>query len=156
MSQFPLIASRSFIAALASLMVGIAGANCQVQTLVNVDFGGLQGAEVGYAAIGMSAEDYWNAVPGPTETIQNLKLANGDLSGVSLSLSNATFRRANGAVDPMYATFVGTSGGPPYPSATFKNMTLGTYDIYIYGHGTATNQNGVYSLTANGINGSCA
>ncbi len=31
-------------------------------------------------------------------------------------------------------------------------MPLGTYDIYIYGHGTATNQNGVYSLTANGIN----
>ena len=149
------VVPRTFVrsyAAFAGLLVGIASANCQIQTLVNVDFGGLQGAEVGYAAIGMSAEDYWNAVPGPTETIQNLKLANGDLSGVSLSLSNATFRRANGAFDPMYATFVGTSGGPPYPSATFKNMPLGTYDIYIYGHGTATNQNGVYSLTANGIN----
>src|SRR5947207_13021652 len=67
---------RSY-AALASLRVGIAGANCEIQTLVNVDFGGLQGAEVGYAASGMSAEDYWNAVPGPTATSQNPKLANG-------------------------------------------------------------------------------
>lgn len=132
------------------ILAGVASGYCQ--NLINLDFGDAQGAKVGFAAVGTSAEDYWNVVAGSTATVQNLRFANGDFSGVSLCFSNAPNRQGNGADDPMYSTLLGASGSPPYPSATFGKMHSAIYDVYIYGHGPLTNQNGVYSLNVSGLN----
>ena len=101
--------------------------------LINVDFGdGTNSSEVGQAATGRTASDFWNLYsrderPGKwrtSGTVTNLLYADRVLSGVSLTVSNAPGAWGNGAADPMYngylypldsgRIFVAVENLPPY------------------------------------------
>src|SRR6266508_6761306 len=117
------------------------GSKALSEPLLNVDFGtGTISAKIGFAAIGQSTNDFWNLYSRDDGnggyrtfgTITNLKWADGTVSAVGLSVSNAPGAWNNGTSDPMYAVYLYPAGGDIVVTAT--NLPLGTYDFYLYGH----------------------
>src|ERR1017187_8779720 len=108
-------AAAAFLALTASL---------QAQTLINVDFGvGTASLKTGLAATGMGTNDYWNLYrhyqPRFTAGValvangklDQLKLADGTESGVSVAVNNAPGVWGNSSGDPMYDTYIFTQNG---------------------------------------------
>ncbi len=138
--------------------------------LLNVNFfaarnpDGLGIIKTGLAATGRSAGDYWNGCSrdGVADTdwlnfvaVNNLTNADGTVSTAGLTLANAPGAWANGVDDPMYGTYLYPFDGGNI-TVTVTNLPLGTYDIYVYGHGSTQNgfysdMNGVYRLCSGGI-----
>ena len=89
------------------------------QTLLNVDFGaGQASAKSGFAGTGQTTNDAWNLyrhyapkfVPGMPLVrdgqLDNLKLADGTGSKVSIAVANAPGVWGNASGDPMFDTFI--------------------------------------------------
>jgi hypothetical protein len=113
--------------------------------LINVDFGGGGGRgsslKTGFAAVGRSADDFWNfydrdASSAPRDwrksgTLMNLKLANGKMTTVGMSVSDAPGAYSKGSTDEMYKVFdYPLDGGNDI--VTFKNLPAGKYDVLAY------------------------
>ena len=96
-------ANRLLLAA-GLLLLGLPGLarTASAQTLINVDFGvGTRSAKTGFAATGLATNDFWNLyrhydpkfAPGMKLVndgrLEGLKLADGTVTAVSLSVSNA-------------------------------------------------------------------
>jgi fibronectin type 3 domain-containing protein len=129
--------------------------------LINIDFTahlnpGSGGDKVGSAAIGETANDFWNIYSRDVSsmldgrvvgTVNGLKKANGLTTGVSLTVTNADGFWSGSHPDRMFNSYI-------YPKADFGgNVTAkfsgiadGRYDLYVYGHGDATSQNSVFEL----------
>ncbi|EEF60300.1 beta strand repeat-containing protein [Pedosphaera parvula] len=126
--------------------------------LIDVDFNaGTASAEVGFAAIGQTTNDYWNLYSRDDGHggylafggVGNLKFADGSLSGAGLTVANAPGAWGNGASDAMYQGYLYPfDGGNIVVNVT--NLDAGNYEIYLYGHGAADNQNSTYSLSVGG------
>ena len=133
------------------------------QTLINVDFGvGTASPKTGFAATGMSTNDVWNLyrhyqpkfVPGMALVadgrLDNLKLADGSASTVSIVVSNAPGVWGNSSGDPMYDTYLFAQNGSNI-TVTVSGLTPGRYHFYLYGHADADvtgEQNSVFALKA--------
>lgn len=76
--------------------------------LLNVDFG--NNTKTGFAAIGQTANDYWNPYVMPyywLGTLQNILWSDQSASPVDITVANAPGQWGNGlCVDPMYASFI--------------------------------------------------
>ena len=134
----------------------------RAQTLFNVDFGVTAGSvKVGFAASGMSTNDYWNLyqhyepkfIPGmplvPNGRLEKLRLADGTESPVSISVTNAPGVWGNSSGDPMYDTYMFAQDGSNI-TVTVNGLTPGRYHFYLYGHADADvtgEQNSVFTLT---------
>ena len=110
------------------------------QTLINVDLGaGLtKSPEVGPAATGQSANDFWNYYSRDNGhggwltfgAISNLSQADGTATSVGLTVANAPGAWGNGSSDPMYNTYIYPFSGNAIVTVT--NLPVGQYDFYIY------------------------
>ena len=83
--------------------------------LLNIHFGGTNSAggtadpKVGPAAVGQSANDYWNPWYYPSQssvTVTNLVWADATASSVGVTVNNAPGDWGNGAADPMMSTYM--------------------------------------------------
>jgi hypothetical protein len=115
-------------------------------TLIDIDFGGgTSTSETGFAVTGQTSTDFWNFSGGGTV---NLEYADGSPSSTTVTLAYFTATNGTGAADPMYNSYVYTTTGDIL--VTLKSVSPGTYDFYVYGHGSADNQNSTYVLNVGG------
>jgi hypothetical protein len=121
--------------------------------LLNLQFGQAATNEVGYAAVGQTTNDFWTwyVEPGLTNvTLTNLSWSNGSTNGVSITVTNAFSQGTNPVSDQMYSAYIYKAGANI--GLTISNVPTGIYDLFLYGHGAATNQNGVFQITTWGTN----
>lgn len=119
-------------------------------SLIDIDFGGgTSTSEVGFAVTGQTGSDFWNFSSGGN--VSNLEFANGASSGASLTIANATGAWATGAADPMYNSYLYSQNNGTITVAV-NGLGAGIYNIYIYGHGAADNQNSTYQSSAGSQN----
>ena len=138
--------------------------------LLNVNFFadknpyGLGNIKTGFAAIGQSAQDYWNGCSRDGATayewrglviLDHLTNADGTASSAGLTLLNAPGAWDNGVPDAMYGSYLYPFDGGNL-TVTLTNLPVGSYDLYVYGHGSTQNgyfqnMNGVYQLSSGGI-----
>src|SRR5262245_41417369 len=111
--------------------------------LLNVDFGsGTTSAKVGFAATGQSTNDYWNLYSRDdgnggyriVGAVSNLKWADGTVSAIGLTVTNAPGAWQNGSADPMYDVYLYPLSGGNI-TVTVTNLAVGSYDVFLYGHG---------------------
>ena len=132
-------------------------------TLLNVDFGPLIGESLkaGPAATGQTNSDFWNYYSrddghGGYRTrggLANMVWANGEVSTVGMNIANAPGCWGNGAADPMYEYYLYPLGGASRNiTVVVTNLPAGSYDFYLYGHGNADNQSGVFQLSSCAVN----
>jgi hypothetical protein len=123
-----------------------------ISNLINVDFGGADGSEVGKAAVGLTSGDFWNGYYFPWQNsgeLGNLKNSAQILTGAKLEVHNAEGIWGNGISDPMYNSYI-------YPwdmgniLLTLTNLPVGNYDFYLYAHGGGppSDGNGIFQLWA--------
>jgi hypothetical protein len=128
-----------------------------LQPTFNIDFGpdrGTPSKKTGAAAAGQPG-DYWNTVAigfNSNHIETGLKFANGEASPIAVALNNLGGGWGNddklGIHDPMMNSFnypVNNQGGSSL--VTLYNVSPGSYDIYVYGHGTDPNYYGDYQVT---------
>ncbi|MEO6336986.1 MAG: type II secretion system protein [Verrucomicrobiota bacterium] len=131
------------------------------QTLLNVDFGvGEKSAKTGFAATGQATNDFWNLyhhyapkfVPGmplvADGMLENLKLADGSDSKISMAVTNAPNVWGNASGDAMFDTFIFAQNSSNL-TATVSGLEPGRYHFYLYGHADADvtgEQNSVFTL----------
>lgn len=154
---FPLIA-----------IVAVLGAGeSHAQTLINVDFGvGSKSAKTGFAATGQTTNDFWNLfryydpryTPGLPlvyfREMNDLKLADGSQSGVTISVTNAPGVWGNATGDAMYDTYLFAQNGSNIV-IRISHLEPGRYNFYLYGHADAdasAEQNSIFKLRAAGTN----
>jgi len=117
--------------------------NASGPILLNVDFGaGLTGtSKTGFAAIGQSANDFWNFYTredgaGGWRTfgaLSDLKSANGATTAIGLAVINAPGAWGNGSSDPMYVDYIYPFDGGNV-TVVVSNLPAGNYDVLAYGY----------------------
>ncbi len=137
------------------LWLGVSGGT----NLINVQFGDAQSiSKTGSAAFGFGAGDFWNlysrdGVGGYLNagSISNLEDAFGNPTGVSLTILNAPGAWGNGSPDPMFGTYLYpfTPGIPILVAVS--NLSVGRYDLYLYGHGSPATLNTAFAAVASGV-----
>ncbi len=133
------------------------GATASTPKLLNLDFNtgsGTVSPKRGPAAIGYNANDLWNLYSRDdgfggykaTGSLANLLWSDGTASGINLNITNAPGAWPNTAPDYMFNTYL-----YPLPNGngnivfTLNNVPPATYDLYVYAHGSQT-ENGAVSL----------
>jgi alpha-tubulin suppressor-like RCC1 family protein len=122
-------------------VVGVASSNAVLSVvpqaegfLWNVNFEA-QGQKVGYAAIGQTTNDFWNVysrdADGSAGTKSNLKLADGTVTAVQLSVRNGRGVNCTASSDPMYACYI-YSGYQTILTITLTNLPVGVYELLAY------------------------
>ncbi len=133
----------------------------RAQTLINVNFGvGSSSHKTGFAATGQATNDYWNLyrhydpkyAPGmplvADGIMDHLKYADGTVSKVSISVSNAPGVWGNATGDSMYDTYIFSQNGSNI-TVVLNQLEPGRYHFYLYGHADADvagEQNSVFTL----------
>lgn len=124
-------------------------------SIVNVDFaGGASSPKMGRAVAGLSGTDFWNSYSAPWSTlatVEDLRLTDGGVSAVSLTVQNAPGQWGNGHADPMYSSYVYQHDNQAM-LLTLAGVSAGTYDLYLYGHGGVPEQNGIYEVVSGETN----
>jgi hypothetical protein len=129
-----------------------------VTNVIDVAFtSGSLTAEKGFAATGVSPNDFWNTCILDVNTyygsLPNLEFEDGTASGAGLTVYNPVGANTDAASDPMYATYLFSDYDHSYPyiSVTVTNLNAGLYDFYLYGHGNEDNQNSFFQLTVDSL-----
>jgi hypothetical protein len=133
----------------------------QPDGLLNVQLGADgSGLKVGPAAIGQSAEDFWNRYSRDASgggfkssgSLDTLFWANGQPSGASLTIDNAPGAWANGNPDPMFGVYLYPLSANPVVTVSITNLPAGLYSVYAYGHGgPPDDHNTVFELLSGGV-----
>jgi len=138
----------------------IAGSNLANAMLLDINFGAhlnpgnLSATKTGYAAIGESTGDFWNFYSRDNTSafdwkvngsLNNLKLANGTVTSVGLTVNNLPGAWFNGSSDPMYNSYLYPLSGIS-ASLSLTNLAPGFYDLLAY------SQDGKYELTVGANN----
>jgi uncharacterized repeat protein (TIGR03803 family) len=108
--------------------------------LIDIDFDAGSGpsAKSGFAATGISANDFWNFYTrddgnGGWKTsgsIANLSYVDSSSSGVGLTINNAPGAWNNGSSDHMYGGYIYPFSGNA--TVTITNLPAGNYNFYLY------------------------
>jgi hypothetical protein len=115
------------------------------EELIDVAFtGGPVTAKSGFAATGLTTNDFWSSFTNLGGALPNVKFVDGTASGAGITVSGANGVYGNGQPDPMYSTYLYSSVGSMTVSVT--NLIPGTYDLYLYGMGSA-GQVSTYEIT---------
>jgi hypothetical protein len=118
--------------------------------LLNINFGGGSINKVGFAAVGQTTNDFWNWFDFPghsSASMSHLVWSDESSSHTGVTVSNAPGYYGNPVSDPMYGTYIYSWNGYNI-TVTLTNVPTGVYDFYLYGHGDANNQNGIFQLTS--------
>ena len=105
--------------------------------------------KTGFAAIGVTTNDFWNTCGMKSESLPYLQFVDGTPSEAGLTFSGTPYAYANGSSDPMYGIYLYTGGGDL--TVTVTNLNGGIYDIYLYGHGNTDDENSVFQLSVNSL-----
>jgi hypothetical protein len=121
--------------------------------LIDVDFGaGLtKSPETGPAAVGLTANDFWNFYSRDDGNggwlsfgvLTNLALVDGTATSVGLTVDNAPGAWGGGSSDPMYDSYIYPFSGNA--TITVTNLPAGLYDFYIY------SADGNYQVTVDSV-----
>ncbi len=141
-----------FLVAIGSLTMA-ASALGQANLLLDIDYQGTQNGKVGYAAIGQSAQDFWNyftrddpnAPDGVKHTgsMVNLKAADGTVTAIGLTVTNCPGAWGNSSSDPMYQSYI--YGFSSDLTITVTNLPDGTYEVLPYSLGAS------FDLSSGGV-----
>ncbi len=116
--------------------------------LINIDFAGNSADKVGFAAVGLSTNDFWNGYNFPWYTVGNLpRLTNASRVAVSggLTVLNAPGTWGWDIADAMYRSYSYPGDGGNI-TATLTNLGPGNYDFYLYGHSSTDDDNTIFHL----------
>jgi hypothetical protein len=131
---YTLVASNAYgyaTTAVASLTVRMPTA------LLNVDFGvGTQSLKTGPAAIGQTANDFWNYYHATNTVLTNLLLAPQLPISTKVILSGPRGPWTNANPDPMFGRYLYQNGFPGSLQITTEGLPSGNYDFFYYGLGT--------------------
>jgi hypothetical protein len=124
----------------ASATVSILVLSDSSKGLIDVDFGAGSSTEVGPAAIGQAANDFWNFYTRDDGygnwlsfgALSNLKLADQTVTGAGLTVANAPGAWGNNSADAMYNSYIYPFDGGNI-TVTVTNLPSGQYDFYVYG-----------------------
>lgn len=136
----------------------------QAVGLINIDFGAstrYPHIKVGPAAVGIGTNDYWNfydrdygigGTPQNSGSLSGLSLSSGQNTGtrVIMEITNSAGGFTFGQLDPMYGSFLYSLTSDPL-EVTFRNMAVGTFDFYIYGHEPRDESSSTYELFVDGV-----
>ncbi len=109
-------------------------------TLLNVDFdGGDVPQKTGFAAAGISTNDFWNYYTRndgnggwrTSGSLTNLKNADGSVTAAGLTVNNAPGSWGSASTDFMYAGYIYPFDGGNV-TVTITNLPAGTYDVLPY------------------------
>lgn len=127
-------------------------------SLVNIDYAAhltpyMDSHKKGLGAIGQSATDVWNIysrdeaemVWKENGSVQNLLWADGTTSQVGMTISNAPGAWPSEHPDEMFSGYLYSLNNGPV-LITITNLSSGSFDFFLYGHGAADNQNSKFSL----------
>ena len=132
----------------------LASIGAHAQRVLNIDFSsGTVSPKTGLAATGQSPADFWNLYSrddgqGGFRTwgsVTNLKWADQSQSTIGLVVTNAPGSWGSGAFDAMMSTYL-------YPfnageiGVAITNLPEASYQVYLYGHGIAATENGVFEV----------
>ena len=152
--------NTSYLSLITIVSVLIAGSNLANAMLLDINFGAhlnpgnLGATKTGYAAIGESSGDFWNFYSRDNTSafdwkvngaLTNLKLANGTVTSIGLTVFNLPGAWANGSSDPMYNSYLYPHSGIS-ASLSLTNLPAGIYDLLAY------SQDGNYGLTVGANN----
>ncbi|MBI3191234.1 MAG: hypothetical protein HYZ36_01110, partial [Pedosphaera parvula] len=131
------------------------------QTLFNIDFGvGAASGKTGFAATGMSTNDYWNLynlygprfIPGtrlqPNGRLDKVRLWDNTESPVSVAVTNAPGVWGNASGDKMFDSYLFAMNGSNL-TVTVTGLLPGRYHFYLYGHAdpdVTGEQNSLFTL----------
>jgi hypothetical protein len=134
-------------------------AAAQGHDLLNLDFGsGTQSAKQGAAALGLTADDFWNLYSRDdgaggfrtAGTVTDLRWSDRRVSPTSVRVTNAPGAWSNESIDPMFQVYL-------YPFAagdivvTLQGVEAGEYRLLVYAHGLLDGENGMITVTASGV-----
>lgn len=146
--------------ALTFASIFLAGSNLAHAMLLDINFGAhlnpgnLGATKTGFAAIGETSSDFWNFYSRDNTSafdwkvngsLENLKLANGTVTSIGLTVNNLPGAWGNGSSDPMYNSFLYPLAGNT-ASLSLTNIGAGYYDLLVY------SQDGHYELTVGANN----
>jgi Immunoglobulin domain len=121
--------------------------------IMNINFASADTKKVGFGAIGLTANDFWNGYEFPWGTsvaLTNLKWSDSSSSTVGIEVDNAPGQWGNPVSDGMYDSYIYSWDGNNV-TITLTNLPAGTYDFYLYGHGNADDQNGIFNLVSDSV-----
>ena len=107
--------------------------------------------KTGFAATGVTSNDFWNTYVMGSGAQPNLKFMDGTASGAGLTLVNANQAYGTSVPDAMYAVYLYDDDGSDI-IVTVTNLAAGAYDFYLYGHGNMDSENSVFQLWSDGLN----
>jgi hypothetical protein len=135
------MAEKSVVRFVAFLSVAALPWQLNAGTLISVDIGGGDHTdEVGPAAIGHGANDFWNYYTrnGANNdwltfgSLASLKTVEGVTTSVGFTIANAPGAWGNGSSDSMYESYDYPFDGGNV-TVVFTNLDAGAYDFYVYG-----------------------
>jgi hypothetical protein len=114
-------------------------------------------AKTGFAATGVTSNDFWNTCNTNSASLPNLKFMNASASSAGLTFTpgfpggpfGPVEGATNGASDPMYGDYLFSLESQM--SVMVTNLNVGLYDVYLYGHGVDDDQNSVFLLAAGSL-----
>jgi len=125
-----------------------------ITRLLNVNFGGQSGSKTGFAAVGLSANDFWNAVTHAWQPMASWPgLQWSDQTGVAADMTvvNGPGFWGNALPDPMFRSYMYAHDGGNI-TITLTDLPAGICDVYLYGHTTTPDDNAVFELWSDDVN----
>lgn len=126
-----------------------------ITKLLNVDFGGTGSPyKVGFGAVGLTANDFWNGDYHPGNgavTLANLKWSDQTVGPVAMTVLNGPGCWGNSLPDPMFRSYMYSWDGGNI-RITLDNLPSGICDIYLYGHTPTADDNAVFELWSDDVN----
>ncbi len=121
----------------------------ELTRLLNINFAAYSSNKVGFAATGISTQDFWNGHAGVANSRfssqSNLQWSDQTGSGAGLVLRNAPGGWTSSISDPMMRNYNYSHDGGNL-IVTLTNLPSGIANIYLYGHGTQTNDNTIFEV----------
>jgi hypothetical protein len=125
----------------------------EINQLLNVNFGAYDTNKVGFAAVGLTANDFWTGVPQAYNnaiSVKDLKWSDQSVSAVGLLLLNAPGNWGTQLFDPMLKCYkYAQSGGNA--TLILTNLPAGKCNVYLYGHAATLDDNAIFELWSGGV-----
>src|SRR5579859_7958805 len=121
-----------------------------ISSLFNINFGNYTTNKVGFAAVGLTTNDFWTGLYFPNianYAATNLEWSDGYTSHFGVTVTNAPGDWNNGVNDGMFGTYVYLSTGGNI-NISLTNIANGIYDFYVYGHSPSDSANSIFQLTS--------